>query len=208
MGGVTLKERRGEAMPSLESGALSPILLAHIVEPVVLGRATYLCELVERLLPEGEPHARVFDDVTRAVGALPFSDARLLRAFELRLLRETGALPDLAPLVGGVSVVAFDPVDVRLLAHASTRSVPFSDAAVRAARALLDANLPRVPDVDDETLRVVARLFAAHLRRHGGPPLKSIAFLRALARSEAVARPSSVTIDDEAEQAEGEEGPL
>lgn len=204
MGGVTLKERRGDAMLSLEAGSLSPILLAHVVEPVVLGRATYLCELIERLLPEGEPHLAVFDDVTRAIGALPFSDARLLRAFELRLLRETGTLPDLSPLGGG-PVVAFDPVDARLLPHATTRTVPFTDSAARAAVALLEAALPRVPEIDDETLRVVGRIFAAHLRRHGGAPLKSIAFLRALARTEAVARaPFATTV---APRSEDEDGP-
>jgi DNA repair protein RecO (recombination protein O) len=200
LGRVTLKPRRGDALFVLVDGALTPILQATTVEPVVLGRASYLAELIEKLLPEADPAPDVFDDVARAMTALPFADARLLRAFELRLLDATGYLPDLSGANddAGAPVVAWDAVAGHLLSMPSARTVPFTDEARHAAMALLSAPLTAPPDVDDDVLRVVSRIFASHLRRQQIGPLKSIAFLRAIRALESDGvRRAAVPPDDE-----------
>lgn len=136
-----------------------PRVLALAQDLRALGHASYLCELVERLLPEAEPAPDVFalvdDAVTLVCTAGP--SARLLRAVELKLLLFTGYLPDLA------------------------HDVPeLDDEARLAAHALVTADVRSLPAVDDATLRRVSRVFAAHLRRLGGAPLKSVAFLQSL----------------------------
>lgn len=60
----------------------------------------YLNELLMRLLPRHDPHPELFDAYAQALAALgiapPDATSPVLRAFELRLLREIGWLPELA----------------------------------------------------------------------------------------------------------------
>jgi len=66
-------------------------------EALLLG--SYLNELLLRLLARDDPHPRLFDHYRSAVELLATgaeSQAWVLRAFELVLLREIGLLPDLA----------------------------------------------------------------------------------------------------------------
>lgn len=60
----------------------------------------YLNELLLKLLMRHDPHPQLFDAYAEALPALHLSDEAqtqaALRAFELRLLRETGVLPDLS----------------------------------------------------------------------------------------------------------------
>jgi DNA repair protein RecO len=127
-----------------------------------LGHASYVCELIERMLPEGEPAPEVFAlvDATLATICTTGTSARLLRALELKLLLHAGYLPDLT--------------------HATEVS-ELDDEARGAAHALVSAELGALPDVEDAVLRRVSRLFAGHLRRQGGAPLKSVQFLQSLA---------------------------
>ncbi len=164
--------------PSLGRAALSPRHAADLfdmreldVEPAVLGlaadlrglaHASYLAELVERMFPEHEPapeaFALVFEALLRIARAGP--SPVLLRALELKLLLLVGYLPDLR----------------------DTDELP--DEARAPAASLLTAALSDLPAVDPAMLRTVSRVFAAHLKRQGGPPLKSVAFLDSIARAE------------------------
>jgi DNA repair protein RecO (recombination protein O) len=60
----------------------------------------YLNELLMKLLARHDPHAALFDAYAQTLDALGWADDTLveaaLRAFELRLLREIGVLPDLS----------------------------------------------------------------------------------------------------------------
>lgn len=136
-----------------------PRILALAADLRALGHASYLCELVERLLLEEDPAPEVFALIDIGFGAICDSgpSARLLRAVELKLLLHTGYLPDLSQDDGVLS--------------------PEGRAA---ARALVLAELPALPMVAEPLLREVSRVFASHLRRLGGPPLKSVEFLRSL----------------------------
>ncbi len=179
-GRVELVPRRGSELYRLDSAELTLDPAGLGADVLAFGRASYLAELLEKLLPEAEPAADVFADVATALEVLSHGrgDAALLRAFELRLLLATGYLPDLAP--HEEPVVGYDPGRGELLAHEAPGAVPFNDAAREAALALLSAPLTALPDVELERLRTVSRLFATHLRRMDVGPLKSIAFLKAL----------------------------
>lgn len=64
--------------------------------PAQLFSGFYLNELLMKLLPRQDAHARLFDAYADTLQALrQASDEAPLRAFELLLLRETGVLPEL-----------------------------------------------------------------------------------------------------------------
>jgi hypothetical protein len=112
------------------------------------------------MLPEHEAQPEVFAIVDAAIARIARlgPSALLLRSVELKLLLHAGYLPDLA-----------DP------------ALDLADDSRRAAQSLVDAELDALPAHDDAMLRSVARIFAGHLRRQGGPALKSVRFLAHLA---------------------------
>lgn len=68
----------------------------------LLARATYLCELVDRLSEERDPNAEVFDTLLSALYLLQRAADRpdiIVHAFELRLLAERGYAPELTRCV-------------------------------------------------------------------------------------------------------------
>lgn len=160
-GKARFKPSRSDLFELLELD-VDPRILSLAQDLRCLGHASYVCELVERMLPEGEPAPDVFALVDDTLGCIcsTGTSARLLRALELKLLMHAGYLPD---LTNALEVSELD------------------DEARAAAYALLQAEQRSLPDVDDAVLRRVSRLFAAHLRRQGGAPLKSVQFLQSLA---------------------------
>lgn len=157
-GRARFKESRTELHELLELD-VHPRVMGLALDLRALGHASYLCELVERLLPEAEAAPEVFALVDTAFSAICTTgpSALLLRALELKLLLHTGYLPDLT-------------VEDDLL----------SPQARAVAHGLVTADLLAYPDVAEPLLREVSRVFSAHLRRQGGPPLKSVQFLQAL----------------------------
>jgi recombinational DNA repair protein (RecF pathway) len=166
LGRAAVQERHGSELLELKELDVDPALLALASDLRGFGHAAYVAELVERLLPEAEPAPEVFDLVSDALLSIARSgpSARLLRALELKLLLFLGYLPDL-----------FDADAVHV------EGGGLLDDARLAALALVQApDLGHLPNVDDELLRPVSRIFASHLRRQGGPPLKSVQFLASL----------------------------
>jgi DNA repair protein RecO (recombination protein O) len=176
-GTATLRERRGADMPALESFEAEPDLFALAADPDRYGRAAYLVEVTLQLLPEAEPAPEVYDALCAALGLIGAGrgDARLLRAYELKLLAWTGYLPDLTEAGDWL-----DGPSGELVVDHTPGGVPFGPPARTLARALIAAQLDALPTADDDELRVVGRLFAAHLRRMGVRDLKSVAFLRSI----------------------------
>ena len=155
LGVAGLKERHAADLMELTEIDIDPKILGLANDLRALAHASYLCELVERFLPEHEPAPEIFamiDGAIRMISTAP--SAVLLRAVELKMLLFMGYLPDLHE-------TDLPPV----------------------AQTLVHADLHALPAVDEDTLRAVGRLFAGHLKQHGGPPLKSVAFLDAVARA-------------------------
>jgi DNA repair protein RecO (recombination protein O) len=183
LGRARTRPRRNGDLLELVDLDLEPALLGLANDPRALGYAAYVVELLEKLVPEAEPAEPLFDDAAQAMRAVCARGAvpTVLRALELKLLLHLGYLPDLhvtdAP---GEPCEAYDPVAGRLVHRPTAGSVPFSDGAMLAARALLAADLDALPVVEDGLLRTTSRIFASHLRRHTKAPLQSVAFLHSL----------------------------
>lgn len=178
-GTIGLRPRRGAQLWALESISVTKDPLALAQDPVAFGRASYVVELLDRLLGEGDAAGEIFADsvtVLDEIGAGRGSTA-LLRAFELKLMGHTGYLPQLSL---DAEVVAFDRETGRLLHHMEDGAIPFDAEAHEAAILLAGAALDVLPDIDPAALRRSGRLFAAHLRRQDVRPLKSVAFLKGL----------------------------
>ncbi len=184
IGRARLRPRRSGDLWELLELDVEPVVLGLGNDARALGHAAYLAELVERLVPEAEPAPELFDAVNDGIRHIARSGASalLLRAVELKLLHLLGYLPPLVVVdVPGASCEAYDPVAGRLLHAPTAASVPFSQAALELAQQLFALSLVApMPVADAQVLRATSRLFAAHLRRQGGAPLRSIAFLRAL----------------------------
>lgn len=186
-GVVTTRQRTSGELRALEGFDPEPGYFGLGDDPVRYGRAAYLAELVERLLPEGVAEPELFDTLRRALSLLAdgAGDARLLRGFELKLLAATGYLPEL-DLDDSEGVASPDPscyVDRQtgeLTTTPGPTRVPFPPRARRAAIALVERSMADPPEVPDDVLREVSRLFAAHLRAHGVQNLRSIDFLKSL----------------------------
>jgi DNA repair protein RecO (recombination protein O) len=68
----------------------------------LLARATYLCELTDRMIEEREPNPEVFDLLLSALYLLQRAQERpdvIVHAYELRLLAERGYMPQLEACV-------------------------------------------------------------------------------------------------------------
>lgn len=183
-GRASLRPRRGAELLSLESFEPDGRFFGLSEEPGRYGRAAYLAEVTERLIPEEEPVPELFDLLLTAFGRLSAgaADARLLRGYELKLLEETGYLPDLSAAADAPeeAPLLLDMRTGALVAHPGPTTVPYPPRAQEAALALLTAPLDAPPAVENEVLREVGRLFACHLRLMDIRDLRSVAFLRSL----------------------------
>ncbi len=96
----------------------------------------YLNELLMKLLARHDPHPALFDAYALTIGALAGADEMqaeaALRAFELRLLRETGVLPDLS-LVTLTQQTLHPDVSYALLPDAGVVAADDDDAAIGAS---------------------------------------------------------------------------
>ena len=185
LGKAILKARRGTDMLDLQELDVDARLMALATNLRGWGFAGYVIELIERFVPDGAPLPELFDVVVDTLTGLGVHGPRaaILRAFELRLLAELGVLPDLSDVSDdpGLPCTAYDPGRGHLLAHPTSGSVNFSDAARQACLFLLDsdANDAVSLSVDDDILREVSRIFSGWLRRQG-VSLRSLDVLRQL----------------------------
>ena len=185
LGKAILKPRRGTDMLDLQELDTDTRLMALGGNLRAWGFAGYVIELVERFVPDGAPLPELFDIVVDTLVGLGVHGpkAAILRAFELRLLNELGVLPDLSDVSDdpGLPATAYDPGRGHLLAHATSGSVVFGDAARQASLFLLDSSADDAVTlpVDDDVLREVSRIFSGWLRRQG-VALRSLDVLRQL----------------------------
>ena len=161
---------------------VDPCVFGFSLDPRTFGHASYVVELLDRFVADGECNASAFDLASGALRTIGTTGASsvVLRAFELGLLHVLGWLP--APVIeDGAPCVAFDAQLGQFLSQPTPTSRAFGDQALQVARALLSApSFAALPCVDDDVLREVGVIFSSHMRRMGGTPLKSVAFLRSL----------------------------
>lgn len=183
-GRAELRRRPGAELLALDGFDPEGRFFGLAQDPGRYGRAAYLAEISERLVPEEEPVPELFELLLSALALLSSgeADARLLRAYELKLLHETGYLPDLSEVddVTGEAPFLLDTRTGALVTEDGPGTVPFPPRAREAAFALLTAPLEELPVVPHEVLREVARLFSCHLRLMNVRDLKSVVFLRSL----------------------------
>jgi DNA repair protein RecO len=180
---ATFVSRSG--MPELTSFDVDNRLQALSSDLETYALAAYIVELVERFLPEGEVAAEAFSLVEDALLALTpgqkHPNILSVRGYELRFLQMMGVLPSL-DVDDNADCVAYDPSACVFLSAETPTSVPFSAAAMSAARTLLASSSVSWRDhheaIDAEVARQVSRLFSSWLRRQPGQPLRSLAFYR------------------------------
>jgi DNA repair protein RecO len=148
----------------------------------VLGYRAYVAELLEIFIPEGESAFDVYAMTQDAFLALLKHGANpaILRAFELKLLAYGGYLPEF--FADASLVVAFDPLGQTFQRNLLEGFFPFSEQAYRLAQSMLIAKIGRI-NYQGPELRMIGRIFQTRLKLMGVRPLKSVAFLKELARS-------------------------
>jgi DNA repair protein RecO len=182
-GTATFITRSG--MPELTSFDVDNRLQSLSSDLETYALAAYIVELVERFLPEGEIAAEAFSLVEDALLALApgHKHANILsvRGYELRFLHMMGVLPSL-DVDDDLACVAYDPASCMFLPAETSTSVPFSAAAMSAARTLLASTSASWREhhdaIDVDVAKQVSRLFSSWLRRQPGLPLRSLAFYR------------------------------
>ncbi len=178
-GPVWLSPRAGSDLLSLEQAELT-LDVDGFSDPVAMGRGAYVVELCEKLLPEMLPAPDVFDDALATLSRVAAGEGfEALRAFEVRLLSSTGYLFDLFP---DGAAPFFDPVTFSLVDGHDERLVPFGPLLQEKMGTLAASPVSAPVELRLEEGRVLATVFATHLRRMGVGPLKSVAFLKSLAR--------------------------
>jgi DNA repair protein RecO (recombination protein O) len=113
---------------------------APLLASAALMSGYYLNELLLKLLPRGDAHPALFDAYADALAALAQEpdEARALRAFELRLLRELGWLPELDSTT--LTAQALQP-QANYSLGAETGIAPAADGLTGAAWVALEAAL-------------------------------------------------------------------
>lgn len=157
----------------------------------LMARATYLCELVDRLIEEREPNPDVFDLLLSALHLLQRARERpdvIVHAFEMRLLAERGYAPELSACVRCGEALTrgrttFSPSLGGTLCSACRFSaedaIAVQAATLERMRQFLEAppeellQLTPAPAADQE----VARCLRWHIRYRAERDLKSAAFL-------------------------------
>jgi DNA repair protein RecO len=150
--------------------------------PKLFGLRAYIAEVIEKMLPEEDVATEIFALVRETYAALrdQASSARVLRAFELKLLDHCGYLPEMPTEDDAKDVVAFDAKTSCFVYEANESSFDFSHAAIELAKAMLIAKIGSINYGEDGELLMIGRIFQARLKVMGLFPLKSVAFLKQL----------------------------
>lgn len=173
-----------QKLARLTSCDLDPLITgAQCFSLRAFGYGSYLAELIEKFMPEGECAPEVFSLIEESFHLLSQNraDACLLRSFELKLLEYCGYLPEM-PSLPIEHNLAFDPIACRFVDTMNERSFHFSKAAILLAKSMLIAKLGSVNYEGLEELMMIGRIFQSRLKLMGFAPLKSVLFLKQLSR--------------------------
>lgn len=172
-GAVAQKMRRLHAVD------IDPVRLPVGLKPFAY--LSYVAELIERLLPEEEGAAPVFEVVEETALAIVKLGAEpsLLRAFELQLLDFCGYLPDFSGIILDNDLF-YDPLSCRIEPEAKEHSFLLKRSAIDLALAMLSSSVGSVLSRDTDDLLSLGRIFRSRLSLLGIRELKSVNFLKQL----------------------------
>jgi DNA repair protein RecO len=136
---------------------------------------SYISEIIEKLLPESDPAPEIFALTKDCYHCLIRNGphAVTLRAFELKLLRFLGYMPELPK---DTEVSSFAPKDQKFI-HLGSSDLIFSPEAIRLARLMLIAKIGTI-SYEGQDLALIGRIFSTRLKMLGLWPLKSVSFFK------------------------------
>lgn len=172
-------------MRRLQSFDIDPQSYAQFSSLKSFAYASYMAELIERLLPEEEPAEPIFLLVEAALSALVQlgAEAFILRAFEINLLDFCGYLPDFEGVdEEEAGELFYDPISCRISLDKDTHSFPLTSSAIALAKAMLGAHPGQVQSENYHDLLMIGRIFRSRLNLLGIKELKSVRFLKELGK--------------------------
>jgi DNA repair protein RecO len=179
---LSFVERPESSMLSLRSCDMDPVHALPLYSLKALGYRAYLAEIIEKLLPEGEPCPKIFYMVQELWPYLgkDIKNAHFLRAFELKLLRILGYLPQVPD--NSPDEIFFDQQNLSFSSVRSKHGLLLSKELMTYCEDLLNFPIAKAPtNGDDKALLAIGRLFQSRLAHLGLLPLKSVAFLKQIA---------------------------
>lgn len=146
---------------------------------------SYVAEVIERMLPEEEPAESIFLLIEGAWLALAQrgAQASILRAFEMHLLDFCGYLPDFSDVDGlGEGQIFYDPIACRLSEEPIAQSFMVTRSAIMLAKNMLESEIGQVENDNFDDLLSLGRIFRSRLSVLGIKELKSVSFMKQLAK--------------------------
>jgi DNA repair protein RecO len=181
---VAYLDNSDNKMRRLQSFDIDPQSYAQSLSLKSFAYASYMAELIERLLPEEEPAEPVFLLVEAALSALVQrgAEAFILRAFEINLLDFCGYLPDFESVdEDDQSPLFYDPISCRISGERDTHSFSLTSSAISLAKAMVGTHPGQVQSESFDDLLMLGRIFRSRLNLLGIKELKSVKFLKELA---------------------------
>jgi DNA repair protein RecO len=178
---VSFLPSKQEGMAKLTSCDIDPQSLVFCLSAKSYFLGSYLSEIIEILLPLEEQACEIFLLSQKIVDLLKISDNLevYLRAFELKLLKFTGYLPDLD--IDLEQIAAYDPQKCIFLKEQLPNTVVFSREALNLAKMLLITPIEEINlNINTNLLMMIAKIFHIRLRQINQKPLNSIKFRRYL----------------------------
>jgi len=140
----------------------------------------YLNELLMKMLPRNDPHAALFDVYAETLPALASRDdadvQTALRAFEIKLLRESGVLPDLSlvtltlqPVQPGMRYALVPEAGITAARSAETQIG--GEILIGLQAALEHGSLPALQQICAQVLPELKLILRALLHYHLGSPV-------------------------------------
>jgi recombination protein O len=183
---VAYMPRDEDKMARLDSLDLAPESFLWASSLKLFAYGNYLAELLEKLLPEEEPAPHVFSllEETKASCIAQGAQGYILRAFELKLLKYLGYLPQIPPTLG--ASVFYDPIHCNFSSINNSQAYEFLGSTLELAQSLLINPIGGFCCQEEKELIAIGRIFYGRLRLMNLLPLKSATFFRAIASNQKI----------------------
>jgi len=181
---VAYTPRDEDKMARLDYLDLAPESFLWASSLKLFAYGNYLAELLEKLLPEEEPATHVFSLLEETWHACNSQGAQgyILRAFELKLLKYLGYLPQIPHSLE--ARVFYDPIHCHFSVNDNRETYEFLGSTLELAQALLINPIGGFCCHEEQELVAIGRIFYSRLRLMNLLPLKSAIFFKAIASNQ------------------------